>query len=94
MGLCVREIHHAQLPKPGSASIQDGGHARWLADTLTNTLREAVVQTRPGRLHLFPACPVSLAFLLGQQADALGPTTVYEFDSNHPSRRYTPGMAS
>jgi hypothetical protein len=37
---------------------------------------------------------VSLAFLLGQQADALGPTTVYEFDSNHPSRRYTPGMAS
>jgi hypothetical protein len=94
MGLCVREIHHAQLPNPGSASIQDGGHARWLADTLTSTLREVVVQTRPGRLHLFPACPVAFAFLLGQQADALGPTTVYEFSFNHPSRRYQPGMAS
>jgi hypothetical protein len=37
---------------------------------------------------------VAFAFLLGQQADALGPTTVYEFDFNNPSRRYTPGMAS
>jgi hypothetical protein len=37
---------------------------------------------------------VAFAFLLGQQADALGPTTVYEFAFNHPSRRYMPGMTS
>jgi hypothetical protein len=94
LGLPVRELHHAQLPNPGSTSIQDGSHARWLADALTTTLREAVVKARPGRLHLFPACPVSLAFLLGQQADALGPTTFYEFSFGEAERRYLPALAT
>jgi hypothetical protein len=53
-----------------------------------------VAQRRPKRLHLFPACPVGLAFLLGQQADALGPTTVYEFLYGDSSRDYKPGMAT
>jgi hypothetical protein len=94
MGLSVGEIHHARLPNPSRASILDGGHARWLADALTTTLRDAVVTTRPERLHLFPACPVSLAFLLGQQADILGPTTVYEFPFGEAKPLYTPGMAT
>jgi hypothetical protein len=94
LGLPVSEIHHARLPNPHPASVQDGGHARWLADALTTSLREVVVRLRPDRLHLFPACPVSLAFLLGQQSDALGPTTVYEFTFGEAQPGYRPGMAT
>jgi hypothetical protein len=53
-----------------------------------------VTRLRPARLHLFPACPVSVAFLLGQQADALGPTTVYEYPMGEANTFYTPGMAT
>jgi hypothetical protein len=35
-----------------------------------------------------------LAFLLGQQADILGPTTVYEFPFGEAKPLYTPGMAT
>ena len=94
LGLSVRELHHARLPNPSRASIQDGAHARWLVDALTATLQTAKARTRPERLHLFPACPVSLAFLLGQQADLLGPTTVYEFPFGAAKPVYSPGMAT
>ena len=57
-------------------------------------MRGAVVRCRPGRVHLFAACPVSLDFLLGQQADLLGPTTVYEFSFGEGPRLYSPGMAT
>lgn len=94
LGLAVREIHHARLPTPGKGTIQDGGHARWLADALTSRIQADVTRLRPARLHLFPACPVSVAFLLGQQADALGPTTVYEYPMGKANTPYTPGMAT
>jgi hypothetical protein len=94
LGLSVGEIHHARLPHPSRASIRDGGHARWLADALTTRIKAEVTRLRPERLHLFPACPVSLAFLLGQQADVLGFTTVYEFSMGDAQRTYTPGMAT
>jgi hypothetical protein len=94
LGLGVSELHHALLASPSRTSIQDGAHARWLADALTTSIRAAVVRCRPERLHLFAACPVSLAFLLGQQADLLGPTTVYEFPFGEGQRLYFPGMAT
>jgi hypothetical protein len=49
-------------------------------------------QNRPGRLHLFAACPAAFAFLLGQQSAALGPTTVYEFAFGSANRSYSAGM--
>ena len=91
--LSVSEVHHGRLAV-SNASIQDGGHARWLANTLITTLRKEVIRLQPARLHLFASCPVSFAFLLGQQADVLGPTTVYEFAFGDRSRAYTPGMAT
>lgn len=94
LGLSVRETLHARFPNPNQASILDGGHARWLADALTTTLQDEVVRLRPTRLHLFATCPSSLAFLLGQDADRLGPTTVYEFAFGAATRNYTPGLAT
>jgi thiamine kinase-like enzyme len=85
---------HLELPEPGNGAIRAGSHALWLVDALIRAALPLVQQHRPPRLHVFPACPVAFAFLLGQQAEALGPTTVYEFAFNHPSRRYQPGMAS
>jgi hypothetical protein len=70
------------------------GHARWLADALAMQVRELVVADPPRRLHVFAACPVGLMLLLGQRADAWGPTTVYEFPFEDGSRSYFPGMAS
>lgn len=82
---------HAALTTPGGAAITGGAHARALADALVAHLvarRRALGATR---LHLFAACPVSFGFLLGQSAEVLGPTTVYEFDFGG-TRAYAPGM--
>jgi hypothetical protein len=83
---------HLELPEPGINAIHDGSHARWLVDALIRAVLPLAQKHRPPRLHLFAACPAAFAFLLGQQADALGPTTVYEFAFNHPSRSYSAGM--
>jgi hypothetical protein len=57
-------------------------------------MQAEVTRLRPARLHLFAACPVSFAFLLGQQADALGLTTMYEFPFGQANPLYFPGMAT
>jgi hypothetical protein len=46
------------------------------------------------RIHVFAAAPASLMFLVGQEAGALGPTTVYEFSFGSAERTYQPGMAT
>ena len=94
LNLPIGRLLHLELPEPGPSAISDGGHAQWLADALIQEAGLAVAQMRPPRLHLFLAGPVAFAFLLGQQAQALGPTTVYEFGFNSPSRRYWAGMGS
>lgn len=85
---------HAELPGFGPQAVRDGGHARWLVDELVRILGAEVAKLRPTRLHLFPACPASLAFLLGQEARTLGPTTVYEYEFGEASRGYRPGMST
>lgn len=90
----VGTILHLRLPAVGPDSIADGGHARWLADALVRIVRDEVTRLRPERTHLFPAMPVSLMFLVGQEAAALGPTTVYEFTFGDPARAYRPGMTT
>ena len=94
LNLPIGRLLHLELPEPGPSAISDGGHAQWLADALIREAGLAVAQMRPPRLHLFLAGPVAFAFLLGQQAQALGPTTVYEFGFNSPGRRYWAGMGS
>jgi hypothetical protein len=83
---------HLELPEPGISAIHDGSHARWLVDDLIRSVLPLLQQQRPGRLHLFPACPAAFAFLLGQQSAALGSTTVYEFAFGSANRSYSAGM--
>ena len=87
-------VVHAALPELGPQAIQDGPHARWLADELIRLLTAKVAELRPKHVHMFPACPASLAFLLGQEARVLGPVTVYEFDFGSATRGYRPGMTT
>ena len=94
LALPIGRLAHAGLQQPGPDAVVDGGHARWLADALAMQVRELVVADPPRRLHVFAACPVGLMLLLGQRADAWGPTTVYEFAFEEGSRSYFPGMAS
>jgi hypothetical protein len=90
----VREIVHARLPQHGHQTIVDGSHACWLADELVDLLRERASRILPRRTHVFPACPVSLAFLLGQSGRVLGPATIYEYEFGESSRGYAPGMST
>jgi CBASS immunity sensor of nucleotide second messenger signals len=89
----VGRVVHAELG-PGSQVVRDGGHARWLADELVRSLGAIVAERRPAHLHVFLACPASLAFLLGQESQVLGPHAVYEFDFSDPGRGYRPGITS
>jgi hypothetical protein len=90
----IGNVLHFSVPTPGSYAIRDGAHARWLADELVRVAHDAVAGLGPSRIHLFLACPASLAFLLGQEANSLGPTTAYEFPFGEPSRAYRPGMST
>jgi hypothetical protein len=90
----VATVIHATLPELGPQAAQDGPHARWLADELVRLLSAKAAELRPKHVHLFLACPASLAFLLGQEGRTLGPTTVYEYDFGSASRTYRPGMTT
>jgi hypothetical protein len=84
---------HARLSTPGGSAIKSGGHAVWLADELARIVREIVRDQKAARIHVFPACPVAFAFLLGQRSAALGPVTMYEYDFG-VSKTYRPGMST
>jgi hypothetical protein len=90
----VGSIVHFELSILGPASVLDGGHARWLVDNLVREVELYVSKYRPSTIHLFPACPASLMFLIGQEADALGPAVVYEFGFGEAGRNYFIGMSS
>lgn len=90
----VVHVVNAELSQLGPQALVDGGHARWLADDLIRALGSKVAELRPKRLHIFPACPASLMFLLGQESRVLGATTLYEFDFGSPERRYNAGVST
>jgi hypothetical protein len=90
----VGTVLHAVLPDFGPQVVRDGAHARWLADELIKLLSAQTAVLRPTHVHIFPACPESLAFLLGQEGRALGPTTVYEYELGSATRTYVRGMTT
>jgi hypothetical protein len=94
LALPIHRLLHFALPEPGPRAIAKGSQACWFVEGLIRDAAPVVQADLPQRIHLFTACPVAMAFLLGQQADALGPTTVYEFPFQQPDRCYKPGMAS
>lgn len=88
----IGSLLHATLQPPGQHAVADGAHGRWLVDALIAQLSRVVAERRPARIHLFAACPVNLMVLLGQQAAALGPTSVYEFAFGSRGRSYAAAM--
>ena len=65
---------------PDQAGVRGGQHAAVLSDQIATTIRDvrsiADIQT----VDLFIAGPNSFVFFLGQQAQAIGPHQMYEFD--------------
>ncbi|MET3649836.1 SAVED domain-containing protein [Phyllobacterium ifriqiyense] len=63
--------------RASQASVQGGTHAIELAETLVDQTRQ---QGRSPRTHLFISAPNGFTFFLGQLHQAIGPTTIYEYD--------------
>lgn len=64
----------------GDRSVRGGDHARALAARAGRLIQSARNDRDRGRpLHMFMAGPAPLAFLLGREGRAFGPTTTYEF---------------
>ncbi|MCY4179188.1 MAG: SAVED domain-containing protein [Litoreibacter sp.] len=89
----VRQFVSKHLPKvgrlivfrPSSGSgaqvIKSGSHAFAFSQTVKEGVRSIRSESATRALsHLFIAAPNALTFFLGQQASALGPLTLYEFD--------------
>lgn len=68
-------------PKDGPSphSIHGADHAYQLASQVPGVLARARPNRR-ARAHVFFACPNALMFFIGQQRDALGRVSLYEFD--------------
>jgi hypothetical protein len=64
---------------PSPQSIKGADHAYQLATSLPALLTSAR-STRAARAHVFFACPNALMFFIGQQREALGRLSLYEFD--------------
>jgi hypothetical protein len=64
---------------PSLQSIEGVDHAYQLAAQLPDLLADAR-PNRCARVHVFFACPNALMFFIGQQREALGRLTLYEFD--------------
>ena len=62
---------------PSGASVQCGAHAMKLAETIVAAIRR---EPRRPMTHFFIAAPNGFTFFLGQHRQAIGPSTVYEWD--------------
>lgn len=66
---------------PGDRAIGPGGHAAFLAGTLSKHIRASrSSRERRGIVHVFAAAPDGLMFLLGRTAHSLGRCQLYEYD--------------
>jgi SMODS-associated and fused to various effectors sensor domain len=78
------EIHRvlilSVLPAIGSTAIKDGNHCLQLAQAVSTILKLRSGPEREGVLHIFPAAPNGLMFLLGQLSQGFGKTMLYEYD--------------
>ncbi|MCJ7933428.1 MAG: SAVED domain-containing protein [Chryseobacterium sp.] len=65
----------------GGNSIKDATHAVLALEELIASVRSLKRKhTINGRLHIFMAAPVAMAFFLGQRISPLGSATLYEYD--------------
>ncbi len=74
--------HRLQLEvKEGvsNEAVKDGAHALSIARQVGRELRTLCDRNGVAHIHLFLACPVELAVLIGHHLNALGTVTVYEY---------------
>ncbi|MEE6130388.1 SAVED domain-containing protein [Chryseobacterium arthrosphaerae] len=65
----------------GGNSIKDATHAVLALEELISSVRSLKRKHAiTGRLHIFMAAPVAMAFFLGQRISPLGSATLYEYD--------------
>lgn len=88
-----RLISCAMPGGPGQQAIGGGRHAAALAEQLSNHLRVMKAADPDALVHIFPACPNSLLFFLGQVHQGISPCIVYEFDFDRKSHKtYQPSF--
>lgn len=74
----------------GEAAVRDGAHARGLATSIRDRVRDLARRHKAKRVHLFLVIPKGLALLLGHKWDRMPDTQLY--DDLGPSRGYSPGF--
>lgn len=88
-----RLVSFALSAGPGQQSVVGGGHAAALAEQISNQIQSLKADDVDSVVHIFPACPNSLLFFLGQQNQGMAPCFVYEFDfDRRGSKTYQPSF--
>lgn len=80
----------APIGGPSQFSVRSGSHAMRFSEIVSAHVRKLGKRTR---IHLFIAGPNGFTFFFGQHHQALGPTTVYEWDFDGlRTKGYSPGL--
>ncbi len=85
-------LHDIALPLPTRRSVQSAAHAEAITESVARQMRRFRAKHPTDRIHLFMACPVSLAFTMGQRMNMLGSLQLYEFAPMGPVH-YTPSIS-
>ena len=83
-----------ELPAgPDQSGVRGGEHAAVLSDQVAALVRNMRSTGEIRAVDLFVAAPNALSFYLGQQAQAIGPHQMYEFDfDGSRDGSYTPSV--
>ena len=95
-----RELPHvgqitavAPTEGPGQRVVAGGQHAAFMAEQLSQIIRQIKAENSDALVHLFAACPNSVLFYLGQNHPSIAPVIVYEFDFDRQgSKSYQPSF--
>jgi len=78
---------------PGQQSVAAGAHAAALAEQIAHHLRAIKAGDPDVIVHIFPACPNTMLFYLGQNHQGIAPCIVYEFDFDRlGNKTYQPSI--
>lgn len=82
---------------PSPQAVSSGAHANTLAEKLAEKLkqdRNASLEARRERVHLFIAAPNAFTFYLGRQTAMMKPVTLYEYDFTYQvDGTYSPSLS-
>ncbi len=77
----------------GSVSVSDGDEAIAIADAIIRFILHLTQAGNIHAVHLFPAAPNSMLYLLGQRYRLQIPLTIYEYSFNDDIRKYSRGVS-